>query len=133
MCKESVNVEELRKEVMADGVVTKEEVEMLWEKKDSQEGNTSSEFDAFFAEAVMAWLLADGKIDEEEAQFLVDKINEDEDIDDAESELLESINEWVQKKDTRFRVSLWMLSPTTSKTKTKTLLTGGHNCPPFNN
>ena len=38
MCKESVNVEELRKEVMADGVVTKEEVEMLWEKKDSQEG-----------------------------------------------------------------------------------------------
>lgn len=94
MCKESVNVEELRKEVMADGVVTKEEVEMLWEKKDSQEGNTSSEFDAFFAEAVMAWLLADGKIDEEEAQFLVDKINEDGDIDDAESELLESINEW---------------------------------------
>ena len=83
MCKESVNVEELRKEVMADGVVTKEEVEMLWEKKDSQEGNTSSEFDAFFAEAVMAWLLADGKIDEEEAQFLVDKINEDEDIDHA--------------------------------------------------
>lgn len=92
MCKESVNVEELRKEVMADGVVTKEEVEMLWEKKDSQEGNTSSEFDAFFAEAVMAWLLADGKIDEEEAQYLIDKINED--IDDAESELLEAINEW---------------------------------------
>ena len=94
MCKESVYVEELRKEVMADGVVTKEEVEMLWEKKDSQEGNTSSEFDAFFAEAVMAWLLADGKIDEEEAQYLIDKINEDEDIDDAESELLEAINEW---------------------------------------
>lgn len=94
MCKESVNVEELRKEIMADGVVTKEEVEMLWEKKDSQEGNTSSEFDAFFAEAVMAWLLADGKIDEEEAQCLIDKINEDEDIDDAESELLEAINEW---------------------------------------
>lgn len=94
MCKESVNVEELRKEVMADGVVTKEEVEMLWEKKDSQEGNTSSEFDALFAEAVMAWLLADGKIDEEEAQYLIDKINEDEDIDGAESELLEAINEW---------------------------------------
>lgn len=107
MCKESVNVEELRKEVMADGVVTKEEVEMLWEKKDSQEGNTSSEFDAFFAEAVMAWLLADGKIDEEKAQFLVDKINEDGDIDDAESELLESINEWGSEE--------------------------GHDCPPFNN
>lgn len=94
MCKESVNVEELRQEVMADKVVTKEEVEMLWEKKDSQEGNTSSEFDAFFAEAVMAWLLADDRIDEEEARYLIDKINEDEDIDDAEAELLEAINEW---------------------------------------
>lgn len=93
MCKESVNVKELRKEVMADGVVTKEEVEMLWDKKDSQ-GCTTCEFDAFFAEAVMAWLLADGQIDEEEAQFLIDKISEDADIDDAEAELLESINEW---------------------------------------
>ena len=93
MCKESVNVEELRKEVMADGVVTKEEVEMLWDKKDSQDC-TTCEFDAFFAEAVMAWLLADGQIDEEEAQFLIDKISEDADIDDAEAELLESIAEW---------------------------------------
>ena len=95
MCNESnVNVDELRKEVMADGVVTKEEVEMLWEKKDSQEGNTSYEFDAFFAEAVMAWLLADGVISVEEAQYIIDKINEDDGIDDAESELLESIAEW---------------------------------------
>lgn len=92
MCK--VNVEELREEIMADGVVTKEEVEMLWEKKDSQEGDTTSEFDAFFAEAVMAWLLADGEISDEEAQYLIDKINEDDDIDDAEDELLESIAEW---------------------------------------
>lgn len=90
MCK--VNVEELREEIMADGVVTKEEVEMLWEKKDSQEGDTTSEFDAFFAEAVMAWLLADGEISDEEAQYLIDKINDD--IDDAEDELLESIAEW---------------------------------------
>lgn len=91
MCK--VNVEELREEIMADGVVTKEEVEMLWEKKDSQEGDTTSEFDAFFAEAVMAWLLADGEISDEEAQYLIDKINEG-DTDDAEDELLESIAEW---------------------------------------
>lgn len=93
MCKESVNVEELRKEVMADGVVTKEEVEMLWDKKDSQDC-TTCEFGAFFAEAVMAWLLADGEISDEEAQYLIDKINEDDDIDDAEDELLESIAEW---------------------------------------
>lgn len=91
MCK--VNVEKLREEIMADGVVTKEEVEMLWEKKNSQ-GVTTSEFDAFFAEAVIAWLLADGEISDEEAQYLIDKINEDDDIDDAEDELLESIAEW---------------------------------------
>lgn len=93
MYEESVNVEELRKEVMADGVVTKEEVEMLWDKKDSQDC-TTCKFDAFFVEAVMAWLLADGQIDEGEAQFLIDKISEDADIDDAEAELLEFINEW---------------------------------------
>lgn len=97
MCK--VNVEELREEIMADGVVTKEEVEMLWEKKDSQEGDTTSEFDAFFAEAVMAWLLADGEISDEEAQYLIDKINEDDDIDDAEDELLESIAEWGSEEE----------------------------------
>lgn len=116
MCKESVNVEELRKEVMADGVVTKEEVEMLWEKKDSQEGNTSSEFDALFAEAVMAWLLADGKIDEEEAQYLIDKINEDEDIDGAESELLEAINEWGSEEGHEVPSILVVEFLTTSKT-----------------
>lgn len=93
MCKESVNVEELRKEVMADGVVTKEEVEMLWDKKDSQDC-TTCEFDSFFAEAVMAWLLADGQIDEEEAQFLIGRIGGVADVDGAAAELLESINEW---------------------------------------
>lgn len=89
---ENINVEALREEIFADGKVTKEEVLDLWTKKDAQE-ETTAEFDSLFAEAVMAWLLADGKIDEEEAQFIVDKINEDEDIDDAEDELLEQIAE----------------------------------------
>lgn len=95
MCNESsaVNVAALRDEIFADGKVTKEEVLVIWEKKDAQEGNTSSEFDSLFAEVVMAWLLADGKIDEEEAQFLIDKITEDNEIDNAEEELLETINE----------------------------------------
>lgn len=85
-------VKALREEIFADGKVTKEELLDLWEKKDAQE-ETTCEFDLLFAEAAMAWLLADGKIDEEEAQFLIDKINEDDDIDDAENELLEQIAE----------------------------------------
>lgn len=85
-------VKALREEIFADGKVTKEELLDLWEKKDAQEEATC-EFDSLFAEAAMAWLLADGKIDEEEAQFLIDKINEDDDIDDAENELLEQIAE----------------------------------------
>lgn len=95
MCNESsaVNVAALREEIFADGKVTKEEVLTLWEKKDAQEGDTSSEFDSLFAEAVMAWLLADGVIDEEEAKFIIEKVNEDDEIDDAESELLEAIAE----------------------------------------
>lgn len=86
-------IKRLREEIFADGKVTKEEVLDLWERKDAQEETTCT-FDLLFAEAVMAWLLADGKIDEEEAQFLVDKISEDGDIDDAEAELLESLCEW---------------------------------------
>lgn len=82
-------VKALREEIFADGKVTKEELLDLWEKKDAQEG-TTCEFDSLFAETAMAWLLADGKIDEKEAQFLIDKIN---DIDDAENELLEQIAE----------------------------------------
>lgn len=87
---ENINVEALREEIFADGKVTKEEVLDLWAKKDAQE-ETTAEFDSLFAEAVMAWLLADGKIDEEEAQFIISKINEDDDIDDAEDELLLAI------------------------------------------
>lgn len=86
------DVKALREEIFADGKVTKEELLDLWEKKDAQE-ETTCEFDSLFAEVAMAWLLADGKIDEEEAQFLIDKINEDDDIDDAENELLEQIAE----------------------------------------
>lgn len=93
---ENINVEELREKIFADGKVTKEEVLDLWAKKDAQE-ETTAEFDSLFAEAVMAWLLADGKIDEEEAQFIVDKINEDEDIDDAEDELLLTIADYYDE------------------------------------
>lgn len=85
-------VNALREEIFADGKVTKEEVLNVWEKKDAQE-ETSCAFDCMFAEVVMAWLMADGKIDEEEAKFLVDKIGEDGEIDDAEDELLLSIAE----------------------------------------
>lgn len=131
MCK--VNVEELREEIMADGVVTKEEVEMLWEKKDSQEGDTTSEFDAFFAEAVMAWLLADGEISDEEAQYLIDKINEDDDIDAAEDELLESIAEWGSEEGHNVPLSLLKHSLITSKKTKSKNYTGGHLVQPFNN
>lgn len=96
MCNENsatIDVAVLRDEIFADGKVTKEEVEMIWEKKDSQEDGTSSEFDSLFAEVVMAWLLADDVIDEEEATFIIKKINEDDEIDSAESELLEAIAE----------------------------------------
>lgn len=92
---EQVNVEELRKKIMEDGVVTKEEVVSIWAIKDSCEGDTSIEFDDLFVEVVMAWLLADGEIDEEEAQFLIDKINEDENVDDAEESLLNEIADFA--------------------------------------
>lgn len=85
----------LREEIFADGKVTKEEVELLWGKKDELE-EASAEFDSLFAEAVMAWLLDDGIIDKEEAQYIINKITEDDTIDDAELELLYSLNDVYQ-------------------------------------
>lgn len=91
----TINVEELRAQIFEDGKVTKEEVLDLWKTKDSCNGATTVEFDELFAEAVMAWLMADGKIDAEEAQFLIDKIGEDGEIDDAEEELLYQISDYI--------------------------------------
>lgn len=85
-------IQALREEVFADGVITKEEVTMLWEKKDAEE-ELEWDFCELFEEATMNWLLADGIIDEEEAQFLIDKINEDDTIDDAEDALLTALND----------------------------------------
>lgn len=96
---ENINVEALREEIFADGKVTKEEVLELWAKKDAQE-ETTAEFDSLFAEAVIAWLLADGQIDKEEAQFIIGKINEDDDIDDAEDELLLAIADYYDEGNT---------------------------------
>lgn len=87
------SIYDLRNKIFADDKVTKEEVLELWNIKDSYEGATPSEFDELFSDAVMAWLLEDGKISEEEAQFLIDRINEDENIDDAEDLLLVDLAE----------------------------------------
>lgn len=87
------SIDDLRDKIFADDKVTKEEVLELWDIKDSYEEATPSEFDELFSDAVMAWLLEDGKISEEEAQFLIDRINEDEDIDDAEDLLLVDLAE----------------------------------------
>lgn len=86
-------VNALREQIFEDNKVTKEEVLDLWEKKDTQ-SETSIEFDALFADAVMAWLLEDSKIDEEEAQFLIEKIGEDDEVDDSEGELLMALADY---------------------------------------
>lgn len=87
-------VMKLREDIFADGKVTKEEVIKIWASKDEQGVGSLGEFDELFVEVVMAWLQADGKIDEEEAQFLINKINEDGDIDFNEENLLEAINDF---------------------------------------
>lgn len=88
-------VEALRKQIYEDGIVEKEEVLDLWDKKDTQ-SITSTDFDDLFVNAVMDWLTEDGEIDDEEAKFLIEKINEDDDVDDAEESLLNAINEFKE-------------------------------------
>lgn len=91
------SIDDLRDKIFADDKVTKEEVLELWGIKDSYEGSTPSEFDELFSDAVMAWLLEDGKISDEEAQFLIDRINEEKNIDDAEDLLLVDLAEYYNE------------------------------------
>ena len=86
-------VVELYDRMFADGVISDEEVEELWGIKDKKDGDTSSDFDKFFAAAVVANIMADGVFTEEEAQKYADKINEDDSIDDAETAFLELLAE----------------------------------------
>lgn len=108
------NFEELKKELLADGiidaaevktlegiifedgVVDKEEADFLFELNNAVSGKENApEWKDFFVKAITSFVLDDeasnGEVDDEEAKYLYDQIKGDGQIDDVEKALLENI------------------------------------------
>jgi len=108
------NFEELKKELLADGiidadevkkleaiifedgVVDKEEADFLFELNNAVSGKENApEWKDFFVKAMTSFVLDDeasnGEVDDEEAKYLYDQIKGDGQIDDIEKALLENI------------------------------------------
>lgn len=85
-------VQSLRTEILADGKVDREEVDALFEINNAcSAGENAPEWEQFFVEAVSAHILEDGAVDEEEATYLIAKIEGDGNVDKTERALLANL------------------------------------------
>lgn len=87
---------QLREVLYADGIIDKEEADFLFELNDVVSGKENhSSWEKLFVEAITSFLLEDAtspnEIDEEEAQWLIAKIQGDGQLDKTEKALLENL------------------------------------------
>lgn len=87
---------QLREVLYADGIIDKEEADFLFELNDAVSGKENhSSWEKLFVEAITSFLLDDetspNEIDEEEAQWLIAKIQGDGQLDKTEKALLENL------------------------------------------
>ena len=86
----------LEEVVFEDGVVDKEEADFLFDLNNAVSGNDNApEWKDFFVKAITSFVLDDdksnGEIDDDEAKYLYDQIKSDGKIDEIEKALLENI------------------------------------------
>lgn len=89
-------VKELEEVLFADGVIDKKEADFLFELNNAVSGKDNApEWKDFFVKAITSFVLEDetspGVIDDDEAQYLYEQIKGDGQIDDIEKALLENI------------------------------------------
>jgi uncharacterized tellurite resistance protein B-like protein len=93
---DAAEVKQLREVLYADGKIDKEEAEFLFELNDAVSGkNNDSSWEALFIEAITSFLLEDetspSEVDEEEAKWLLAKIQSDGQLDKTERALLDNL------------------------------------------
>jgi hypothetical protein len=86
----------LRTAFYADGIIDKEEAEYMFQINDAVSGNNNDEtYKQLFVDVLSDYVLKDeetpGVIDAEEGQFIVDGIEGDGQLDDAEIALLKNL------------------------------------------
>ena len=89
---DETGVKQLREVLYADGKIDKEEADFLFELNDAVSGKADhSSWETFFVEAISAYLLEDGVIDDDETQWLLAKIQGDGQLDKTEKALLANL------------------------------------------
>ena len=89
-------VKELEEVLYEDGLIDKDEADFLFELNNAVSGKKNApEWKAFFVKAITSFVLEDetspGEIDDDEAKYLYDQIKGDGQIDEIEKSLLENI------------------------------------------
>ncbi|MDR1172092.1 MAG: TerB family tellurite resistance protein [Bacteroidales bacterium] len=89
-------VKQLEKALYADGKIDSEEAEFLFDLNDAVSGKDNcKEWKELFVNAISSFLLDDenspGEIDEDEAKWLLTKIQGDGNIDELEKALLQNL------------------------------------------
>ena len=95
-------VKQLREVLYADGIIDKEEAEFLFELNNAVSGKENhSSWAKLFIEAITSFLLEDetspGEIDEDEAKWLIEKIQGDGKLDEIEVALLQNLKAKAKK------------------------------------
>lgn len=93
---DAAEVKQLRDVLYADGKIDKEEAEFLFELNDAVSGKANDPaWESLFIEAITSFLLEDetspGEIDNEEAKWLLAKIQGDGQLDKTERALLDNL------------------------------------------
>lgn len=94
-------VETIKHKIYEDGKIDREEANFLFELNDAVTGKDNApEWKELFIDAITAYVLEDEMspdvIDEDEADYLYEQINGDGQIDDTERALLENIKAKVK-------------------------------------
>lgn len=93
---DSEEVKTLESVIFEDGIVDKEEADFLFELNNAVSGKENApEWKGFFVKAITSFVLDDeksnGEVDDDEAKYLYDQIKGDGQIDDVEKALLINI------------------------------------------
>lgn len=95
-------VKQLRELFYADGIIDKEEAEFIFELNDATSGkNNHSSWKDLFVDAITSFLLEDkvspGEIDANEEKWLLEKIQADGKVDEIELLLLKNLQAKAKK------------------------------------
>ena len=93
---DSVEVKTIKAVIYEDGKIDKDEADFLFELNDAVSGKENApEWKDLFVDAITAFVLEDevspNEIDEDEAEYLYNQIKGDGQVDDIERALLENI------------------------------------------